>query len=150
MCSALKSMSAFAMPRGNPNPRLNASAVSYKLQRYRTISDRKLRWRCSMTRSCPIPPHRTAPIVAYFPVSRCCLQSLAMTLSGAPAPPMTLSRENIWREMMAILFLDPLPSPRGPGTKPEPNRGRIPKQITQYVVSLQARVRRLALSKKMA
>jgi hypothetical protein len=135
----------FAMPRGNPNPRLNASAVSYKLQRYRAISD----------------PAKVAlfndALLSYSAASDSADNSIfsSQPLLSEDSRNQIIRRfsainDYIAREYLAredgVLFLDPLPSPRGQGTSQSLTADES-KQITQYVVGFKPELRELIYKK---
>jgi hypothetical protein len=135
----------FAMPRGNPNPRLNASAVSYKLQRYRTISDAAkvaLFNDALLSYSAALDSADNSIFSSQPLLSE---DSRNEIIGRSSAINDYIAREYLARED-GVLFLDPLPSPRGQGTSQSLTADES-KQITQYVVDFKPELGELIYKK---
>ena len=136
---------AFAMPPGNPNSRLNVSAISYKLQLYRTISD----------------PAKVAlfddALLSYSVASESADNSIfsSQPLLSEDSRNEIIRRSSaindfIAREYLAredgVLFLDPLPVSDGQWTKQSLTLDEA-KQITEYVVNFKPELGELLFKK---
>ena len=124
---------AYAMPPGNSNPRLNASAISYKLQLYRTISDpsKVALFNDALLSYSVASQSADNSIFSSQPLLSADSRNEIIQRSGAIND--FIAREYLGRED-GILFLDPLPSSKDQWTKPSLTPDET-KQITQYVVS---------------
>jgi hypothetical protein len=124
---------AYAMPAGNANPRLNASAVSYKLQLYRTISDpsKVALFNDALLSYSASSEGSDSRIFASQPLLSA--ESCNDIIQRCGATNDFIAREYLGRDD-GILFFDPLPSSKDSWAKP----GLTPdeaQKITQYVVS---------------
>jgi hypothetical protein len=125
---------AYAMPAGNANPRLNASAVSYKLQLYRTISDpsKVALFNDALLSYSASSEGADSSIFASQPLLSAESRNDIIQRCGATND--FIAREYLGRDD-GILFFDPLPSSKDPWAKPSLTPDETQK-ITQYVVSV--------------
>ena len=124
---------AYAMPAGNANPRLNASAVSYKLQLYRTISDpsKVALFNDALLSYSASSEGADSSIFASQPLLSAESRNDIIQRCGATND--FIAREYLGRDD-GILFFDPLPSSKDPWAKPSLTQDET-QNITQYVVS---------------
>lgn len=136
---------AFAMPTGNANPRLNASAISYKLQLHRTLSDpaKVALFNDALLSYSASSEDADNSIFSSQPLLSGDSRNEIIRRSGAIND--FIAREYLGRDD-GVLFLDPLPSSKDQWAKP----GLTPdetKNITQYVVNFKPELGELVFKK---
>ena len=136
---------AFAMPIGNANPRLNASAISYKLQLYRTLSDpaKVALFNDALLSYSASSEGADNSIFSSQPLLSGDSRNEIIRRSGAIND--FIAREYLGRDD-GVLFLDPLPSSKDQWTKPGLTSDETQK-ITQYVVNFKPELGELLFKK---